>query len=143
MRAGQPMSYTVRKHNNDECVKDNVTGLLWEQKTTANKDNTYTWDDTAQHINALNAANYCGYSDWRLPTREELMSIIDYGRYNPAINSIFTNISSDGYWSTSSSVRYQGYPQGYAWYVSFNDDSFTYTSGKSSHLGVRAVRPSQ
>ena len=88
-------------------VRDNVTGLIWEVKQDKNgvqnydnphdADNTYTWydpdpatnggdagtpgegTDTDDFINALNNAGFGGYSDWRMPGREELRSICDYG----------------------------------------------------------------
>jgi len=34
-------------------------------------------------------------SGWRLPTREELKSIVDYGKANPAISSVFVNVADD------------------------------------------------
>lgn len=129
VQAGAYMSYTKLKRNGAECVKDNVTGLVWEQKTDDgglhDKDNTYSWYnpdsktnggdvggqnggvckgsncDTQSYIQALNSANYCGYSNWRLPTLPELISIVDYGTYKPAINGIFSNTRSRAYWSSS------------------------------------------
>jgi len=105
-------------------VKDNVTGLIWEVKTDDgsihDKDNTYTWydpdpatnggnagtpgegTDTDDFINALNSTGFGGYADWRMPDRKELHSIIDYGRYNPAINTdYFPNTVWHGYWSST------------------------------------------
>jgi len=89
------------------CVKDNVTGLLWEIHTDdgglRDKNNTYSWYnpdpatnggitgtqdggscsggiacDTQGYIAAVNAAGLCGYHDWRLPTRTELLGLVDY-----------------------------------------------------------------
>jgi hypothetical protein len=98
-------------------VRDNVTGLIWESKTSKNDiknyadphdaDNTYTWydsnpatnggnagtpgngTDTEDFINALNSASFGGYTDWRLPMPYELQSIVKYGAYNPAIETTF------------------------------------------------------
>ncbi len=92
------------------CVQDNVTGLVWEVKTTTagihNKDNTYQWGgDTAigkGHPNAQgtyndpswnelvqgsNTDNLCGYNNWRVPTVAELSSIVNKGTFNPAIDT--------------------------------------------------------
>jgi hypothetical protein len=110
-------------------VRDNVTGLIWEVKTVDgsvhDKDNAYTWydsnpdtnggnagtpgdgTDTEDFINELNSSNYGGYSDWRLPTSEELQSIVDYGEYAPAIkNSYFPNIVPSDYWSSVTHINY-------------------------------------
>ena len=106
------------------CVQDNVTGLTWEVKTDdgteQDKDNTYQWggltaqgrdhvdrqgdyhDDWNVLVNYANNNALCGYTDWRVPTREELLSIVDYGTYNPAIDTdYFPNTVSSWYWTSS------------------------------------------
>ncbi|MEA3314799.1 MAG: DUF1566 domain-containing protein [Campylobacterota bacterium] len=40
-------------------------------------------------------------NDWRLPNIDELYSITDDTRYNPAIKEIFKNVKSTYYWSSS------------------------------------------
>ncbi|WP_230661749.1 Lcl C-terminal domain-containing protein [Psychrobacter sp. I-STPA10] len=164
IQAGQSMEYEVLTRNGETCVKDKVTGLIWEQKTDdgglRDKDNTYTWYnpdsskngghagtqnggvctgsgcDTQAYIQALNNANYCGYSDWRLPKREELRSIVDYGRYNPAVDTtVFPNTQSSYYWSSSPVVNFSGY----AWDVYFyHGGAYGYDKGNNDY--VRAVR---
>lgn len=89
-----------------DCVKDNITGLMWEVKTAdgglrdVNKTYThYTSTTAAQHVDgskptqaeidaatntvgyvaAVNAAGLCGKTDWRLPTVDELQGLVDYG----------------------------------------------------------------
>lgn len=91
-------------------VRDNVTGLVWEVKTddgTINdRDNMFTRcnpdsetnggvlgecnpdlsgnlaGDSKQFIDTLNANNYGGFNDWRIPTAYELFTLIDWGKYN-------------------------------------------------------------
>ena len=90
------------------CVKDNVTGLMWEVKTPSGSgglhdgNNTYTWYDTNPSTNggapgeanggtcsnsmcdtqsfvaAVNSAGLCGYNDWRMPTVTELQGLLNY-----------------------------------------------------------------
>ena len=170
VQAGQKMSYTVLNRSGDECVQDNVTGLIWEQKTDdgglRDKDWYYTWYnpnsatnggyagtanggscfnkaggaqcDTAGYVAALNAANYCGYSDWRMPTRMELVGLVDYGRVNPSINPVFVNTQSGWYWSAS---PYAGY-NNVAWLVYFGYGYTSYDYENNSYY-VRAVRAGQ
>ncbi len=143
-----------------QVVQDNVTGLMWEVKTddgsVHDRDNKYTWydpnpatnggnagtpsaNDTKDFIDALNAANFGGYSDWRLPTIKELASIVHLGKYNPAIDeTYFPNTQSSSYWSSST----YAYSTGYAWYVDFSD-GYGYCNYKSGSYYVRAVRGGQ
>ena len=119
VQAGQKMSYRLLKQNSEDCVKDNATGLFWEQKTDnvrsiRHKDWKYqksngpfgvacgalTQCDTTSYLKKLNADNYCGYSDWRLPTRTELLGLVDYGRFSPSINPMFTHTSSGSFGSS-------------------------------------------
>ena len=80
-----------------------------------------------------------GYHDWRMPSFDELRSIVDYGRYNPAINTtFFPNTVASYYWSATT---FANYPDG-AWFVNFyygNDDYYY----KSNNYYVRAVRGGQ
>jgi len=141
-------------------VRDNVTGLIWEVKTddgsVHDKDNKYTWydsnpntnggdagtpgnrTDTEDFINKLNSSNYGGHSDWRMPTIDELPSIIDYGTYYPAIDDdYFPNTMSSDYWSSTTRNK-----PGVAWRVDFNHGSVNYNE-KSFTYYVRAVRGGQ
>jgi len=147
-----------------KMVRDNVTGLIWEVKTDDNsvhdKDNTYTWydsnpdtnggnagtpgdgTDTEDFINELNSSNYGGHSDWRLPTPKELTSIVDYGKYNPAINTnYFPNMVSESsyYWSSTTFANYTDW----AWRVNFDDGLVYGLYSKSNNYYVRAVRGGQ
>jgi hypothetical protein len=72
------------------CTRDNVTGLIWEVKTPANANDFFTFANaSAVHAAAVNAAQLCGFNDWRVPTRRELLSIVHHGRSNPAIDTTF------------------------------------------------------
>lgn len=151
-------------------VRDNVTGLIWEVKQNKDgvknyadprdADNTYTWydsnpdtnggvagtsgdgTDTEDFINALNTENFGGYSNWRLPTREELRSIVDYGTsvdYGMSIDTTyFPNTVSFGYWSSTTKASYTID----AWLVNFNY-GYDGSSNKSSSTYMRAVRSGQ
>ena len=135
-------------------VRDNVTGLIWEIKTddgsihdrvneyTYNKSNT----DTEDFIKALNSSNYGGFSDWRLPTMPELVSIVNYNKifysiseyYNyPQINKFyFPKTMPAFYWSSTPNAYYTDG----AWGVDFIAAGTDFYKSKSSSNYVRAVR---
>jgi len=94
-----------------EVIYDQVTGLLWQKTVDGG---SYTYEGAKTVCKNL---TYGGYSDWRLPWRIELVSLVDFTRSNPPIDPIFANTPVDGFWSAS------GYSSntGYAWAVSFVD----------------------
>jgi len=130
-----------------EIVTDNVTGLMWQDNAEA-ASVTKPWV-TQENYDAGNysdtsgdtATTYCndltlgGYSDWRLPSYDELESIVDYGRYSPAIDPVFVNTTSDGYWSATTFANYTSN----AWLVHFYDGNDGWDD-KSNSLYVRCVR---
>lgn len=102
---GTQKSFTPMTVNGDEVVVDNNTELMW-QKTTADTDNDGTisvndvlnWHSAVDYCNAL---VFAGYSDWRLPEVFELITIVDYGRYDPAIDASVFECRPFTYWSAT------------------------------------------
>ncbi len=102
---GAVPSYTALTVNGDGVVKDNNTLLIWQQDTADTNDDGMI--DSNDQLAWSTAGNYCdgldnfgGSSDWRLPDSVELESIVDYNRYKPAINPVFT-CESYAYWSAT------------------------------------------
>jgi hypothetical protein len=123
--------------NGNGTVTDNITGLMWQQQDDAT---TRIWDDAGTYCNNLTIA---GYSDWRLPSYNELISIADYGTSNPAINTTyFTNANSLGYWSSSYYALHSTSPPLYSWYVNFMD-GLAKGDVRSVKYYVRCVRGEQ
>lgn len=144
------------------CVKDNHTGLMWEVKTDdrglSDKYKTYTWyntditnnggavgyanngNNTQAFVQAVNAQSLCGFADWRLPSVQELRSIVNYGKYTPpAIDSAyFPNTNSNYYWSSSPMAANSDI----ASVINFGDNEGSNVGGinKSNNLYVRLVR---
>ena len=125
-------------NNGDGTVTDTSTGLMW-QKTGSSTE--MTWEQALAYCESLevNATeNPGGYSGWRLPTIKELVSLADFSRYNPTINTTyFRNTVSSFYWSSTTNA---GNPY-YAWGVDFD-----YGYDGSNNIGynyVRAVRGGQ
>ncbi|MGD9732942.1 MAG: DUF1566 domain-containing protein [Desulfamplus sp.] len=151
-----PMSYTKLDSNGVALpvtattwamVRDNVTGLIWENKTDEgsihDKDNTYTWEvASSDFIAKLNAAKFGGYSDWRLPRITELHSIVDYGTPYSTINiNYFDNTIFSYPFSYWSSITYAE-NLSYAWALDFYYGE-NLTISKSTNNYVRAVRGGQ
>jgi hypothetical protein len=107
-------------------VKDTATGLEWTKEYATNK----TWQQALDYCETL---NYGDYSDWRLPNIEELKTLIDDTIYGPA--STFPGMSSNSFWSSSSSVS----STNYAWYVYFYY-GYVYYYYKTSYNYARCVR---
>ncbi|MBN2034530.1 MAG: DUF1566 domain-containing protein [Deltaproteobacteria bacterium] len=105
------------------------TGLMWQQ---ADDGVSRDWYQAVAYCEDLDLG---GHSDWRLPSRMELVSIVDYGRYDPAINPVFSAQSSL-YWSDSTEAD----DADFAWYVSFYYGDAYYGEYKSYTNYVRCVR---
>jgi hypothetical protein len=146
------------------CVRDNVTGLIWEVKTAEgglrDMNHTYTWYnpdintnggdagmqnggictgsdcDTHAFVQAVNRQNLCGANDWRLPTRFELMGIAHNGRSLPAIDTAyFPNTQNIAFWTSSP----MAIDSSYAWNGHFFIGGI-YGSRKNVSSQVRLVR---
>lgn len=99
---GQDGEYSIKPpsftHNGDGTVTDNVTGLVWQQ---ADDDNTYTWQEALEYCENLSLGNNPN-AIWRLPSRRELFSIINFSYTSPAIdNTVFLDVTHRSYWSSS------------------------------------------
>lgn len=97
--------------NSDGTVYHKLTGLTWKRcaegrnwtgTTCSGTDATYTWDQAK----AL-TSTFAGQSDWRLPTRWELATIVDYGIASPGptINSTIFPSTSRIVFSLSDSTK--------------------------------------
>jgi hypothetical protein len=111
-------------------VVDKVTGLIWQRDVPAS---SYNWADAKAYCAGLSLA---GHQDWRLPTSIELVSLVDFTRSNPAIDTTaFPSTPSDWFWSSSPVA---GYAYG-AWYVDFHR-GYSYYGGVDGADRVRCVR---
>ncbi len=149
-----PHSYTKLDENGNvlpdaapwpwAMVRDNVTGLIWEVKTDDgsihDRDNNYTWAEAMDFGTTLNAQNFGGYSDWRLPTIKELSGLIDSNKSSsPTINTDYCpNTLPAWHWS---STAYAAIASN-SWCVSFNSSTVYYKDVLNNH-SVMAVRGEQ
>jgi hypothetical protein len=113
---GNQPSYTLSADG--LTVYDNNTGLTWTQSPDLNGDGDIDVDDKLTFAEAqtypdtLNAQNFGGYSDWRLPSMKELYSLMDFSGTDPSepgtfelIPFIDTNYFAFGYGDESAGER--------------------------------------
>jgi hypothetical protein len=130
------------------CVYDMYNGLMWETNSADDvmrySKNLYSWFDpqsksfqgvadggrckgdsdcdTASYVQAMNKQNYCGHNDWRLPTREQMQTLVylDNGNENVKINKqYFPQTMPSWYWTSSENSNRDEL----AWYVLFRNGS--------------------
>lgn len=171
------------------CVRDEITGLVWEIKTAGNgelgdqglhdADDRYLWyhtnsdgnggfagyaeshreDDqfyggaicfgyrpgiestfcnTDAFVARVNEEALCGYQDWRLPDLNELRSITELSRTDPAIDlDFFPNTQNQPFWTILTDVdEYQ------AWFIYF-DIGYDSKDQKYYTHALRLVRGGQ
>jgi hypothetical protein len=91
------------------------------------------WEDAGQYCACLDLG---GYDDWRLPSRMELVSLVDYRRQEPTIDvAVFPDTPVTWFWSSS---LVAGEPL-VAWYLSFMDGN-THEGDRDRTYAARCVR---
>jgi hypothetical protein len=82
------------------------------------------------------AAGHCAQQQMRLPTRIELVSLIDFTQTPTIAVATFPGTQSAGYWTSST---YPGAAGPEPWYVDFSDGTVKHTSSTQTSLNVRCV----
>jgi hypothetical protein len=123
---------------NTSCVLDNLTGLIWARYATQTND---TWSNAVVFCESL---DYGGRTDWRLPNRSEMLSIVSLeysglalpntaGTAQFTAGNPFDNVEDGEYWT--STTRKASTSQ--AWYFT-TSDGWIYYAAKT---GTRRVWP--
>jgi len=114
-------------------VTHSKTILQWQDDYSDNGNSIKqaTWTAAIDYCEGLNLDG----GGWRLPNKKELLSIVDYSRHNPAIDTIFANTTSSHYWSSTTHANYTSN----AWIVYFGNGNTKYYH-KSNSFYVRCVR---
>jgi hypothetical protein len=100
-------------------VTDEVTQLVWQR------------DGSHPAATLADAQRYCAENGWRLPTRIELVSIIDFTQIPTIDGTAFPNTPKQAYWTSSIHP-----PTGESWSVDFSDGT---VSHGASPIFVRCV----
>jgi hypothetical protein len=113
--------FVVLANMNDEAVLDRETGLVWE-RTPDTSLGTASWPTAQFQCNQKRLGNRMG---WRLPTLQELTSLIDPSVSFPAaalpVGHPFANVQSgvgSRYWTATSDGEF---PLATAWLVTFSN----------------------
>ncbi len=130
--------------NNDGTVTHTPTGLMWKQcneglSGPACATGTVSSQDWPTALTTARNSTFAGYTDWRLPTKQELESLVDNTCFSPAINdTVFP--ATVAYWTWTSTTNV-GSPAN-AWIVSFygGNSNVGYKNGAGA---VRLVRGGQ
>jgi hypothetical protein len=113
---------------------DPRTGLMWAAQDVTTKALTF-----AEAKEACGTFRCAGFDDWRLPTLEELETLRDISRCDPAADPEL-GLKSAGYWTSDVLASS---PRDYAWCVYFFSHGNVHYSSQYSRAFVRAVRGSR
>lgn len=134
-RAGLPLP-TQRFRVDGEVAHDLLTGLCWPLDAGLGEF-PMMWQEALDFVAKLNAAESLGYSDWRLPARRELLSLLCYQRTRPPLPAghPFVNLFASWYWSATSAA----YHPAHAWYLDMDGGRMFY-GGKEQSFMLWPVR---
>lgn len=98
----------------DKVVLDKKTGLMWPIDASLYKF-PMTWNEALNSIRESNRSELFGYTDWKLPNRKELFSLMSHDAVNPSLphEHPFINVFTGYYWTSTSCARLPKQ----AWYI--------------------------
>ena len=131
--------------NSDTTITDKLTGLIWTQSAYApgpavcSPGMNKTWQEALDYVKCLNTNKYLTYSDWRLPTINDLESLVTQGTTNSATwlkNANFTSIQPVDYWTSTSMANYLSF----AWAIKLTTNTIEGGDKTYSTFAVWPVR---
>ena len=133
--------------NHDGTVTDGATGLMWQKSGSLNFLNNMR---AKEYIKQLNRKRFADYSGWRMPTVEELASLLKKGRIKgihlaPVFDNkqirCWTIDECDPSYALYSGAWIVDFKEGTileSWYYKYSDTGGTYVKNIFNH--VKAVR---
>jgi len=149
-KKGQNRSYAytdnIDYHKvNTNIVLDNTTGLQWQNNKLVTSDDYSSfpgeknWNKANQYCENLSLDTY---EDWRLPSIDELLTLVDYSKQDNMLDDMFNHLGSVVgypeyyyYWSSTSYST----DSAFAWNIDLKTGEHHY-HGKNSNDNVRCVR---
>ncbi len=128
---GRGVTNSFTLEGNGQVVRDLSTGLFWQQSGSE----SVTYSEVQDYIEGLNRQQFSGYDNWRLPTLEEAMTLMepDKKSNNLHIDSLF-DTKQDAIWTSD---KRDG---AFAWVVAFTSGRCILARTKEEEKFVRAAR---
>lgn len=121
----------------DKVVIDHATRLMWHQSGSIKN---LSWKRAKKWVIKLNESGYAGFKDWRLPTLEETISLLEPAKNgNQFIDPAFDRTQSS-IWTGDSNISNASLSLDRAWSVNFNYSSFSRNDIMIERRKVRPVR---
>ena len=120
----------------DKIVIDHATGLMWHQSGSSVN---VCWKRAKKWVIKLNENGYAGFKDWRLPTLEETVSLLEPSAKNgnQFIDPAFDKTQSS-VWTCDSNISSSSLSLDRAWSVNFN---YSLVSRNDIMIERKKVRP--
>lgn len=127
---------TPRFEVKGDLVEDRLTGLSWTRSANFSE-LPLSWQEALDFVQQMNFKQQYGFSDWRLPNRYELHSLLSFQSCKPALPAghPFEEVFPGWYWtSTTAAIN-----PAYAWYIHMEGARMFY-GGKDQSFLVWPVR---
>lgn len=120
----------------DEIVVDLLTGLIWTRDANP-AEFPRTWMEALEWAAQMNRDRVLGFSDWRIPNRRELRSLLDHQSRKPALppGHPFIHVFSGWYWTSTTAANHPAF----AWYMHTEGGRMFY-GGKNQAFLIWPVR---
>jgi len=136
--SGQDGEYTVglswpvpRFEPGEGVVLDRLTGLTWSRDASI-FDYPVNWEEAFELVAGLNLERVLGFTDWRIPNRRELRSLLSYETTRPPLpeGHPFRQVQQTLYWTSSTVAMHTGY----AWFVHMGGGRVFYSAKRQYGL---------
>ena len=118
----------------DSVVIDSASNLMWQDSGLERM----TWNKAQNYIEEINSESLAGFADWRLPTIEELATLLESGAKNKRYIDPLFNGEPNHTWTADSQSN------AHAWEIDFSDDKIDKDKKRGGDNNwVRAVRTPQ
>ena len=130
---GKTNAFTEKKLSGEDVVFDETTNLMWQKGSTQ----VETLKDAFEHCEGL---EYAGYTDWRLPNKNEFATLMDYSKTGDSAMSDFPGMEKAEFVVSTSFLLIGGDYDSMLWIVNTADGTFEIRDSWVGDYSVRCVR---